>query len=70
MYEDIYRIYTASETEGDDRGYSIEWSEKPYCMRWEAVREEYGSNEPTTLLGFKRWTLQNPVGQSSIQSNK
>ena len=70
MYEDIHRFYTTSETEGDDRGYSVEWSEKPYCMRWETVREEYGSNEFTTILGSQQWTMQNLMGQPGLQSNQ
>ena len=65
---DLHRIYSTSETEGDDQWYFVFNSEVPYCVHWQTVWKISGSHEPNALLGYQRWAMQNFVGQPSIQS--
>ena len=63
---DIHRLHTTPETEGD---YSIDYSigcEVPYCQHWKAVREIANGNEPNALLGYQQRPLYDIVGEPGV----
>lgn len=50
-HEDLYWIYSPSETEGDDYWHFVELSEIPYSMCGKAIWKVTDGDKPSVILG-------------------
>ena len=69
MSYDLYWIYTPQETEGTTEFDHPIGEQIPYCEHWQAVRKVSYGHEPTSLLGYQQWPLQDFMGEPSVFSD-
>lgn len=66
---DIYGFYTTYETERTPELDHPIGEQIPYCKYWKAVREISDGYEPTSLLGYQQWSIEDTVVFASVLSN-
>ena len=69
MSYDVYRLHTPPETEGTTESDYPVHGEVPYCEHWQTVWKVSDGHEPSTILGYKQLSMQDLMGESSIQSS-